>query len=48
MTNDKINWDRVNAYLERSKTRAVLKPYGYPDITNPFTSAYADVDVAPR
>ena len=31
-----------------SKTRAVLKPYGMPDITNPFTSAYADVDVAPR
>ena len=26
----------------------VLKPYGMPDITNPFTSAYADVDAAPR
>ena len=48
MANDKINWDRVNGYLKRSKTRAVLKPYGMPDITNPFTSAYADVDVAPR
>jgi len=48
MANDRINWDRVNNYLTRSKTRAVLKPYGMPDITNPFTSAYADVDVAPR
>ncbi len=48
MTKDRINWDRVNAYMTRSKTRAVLKPYGIPDITNPFTSAYADVDVAPR
>ncbi len=45
---DKINWDRVQAYLDRSSTRAVLKPYGFPDITNPFTSRYADVDVAPR
>ncbi len=45
---DKINWDRVQAYLGRSSTRAVLKPYGFPDITNPFTSRYADVDVAPR
>ena len=48
MAKDRINWDRVNAYMERSKTRAVLKPYGMPDITNPFTSAYADVDVSPR
>ena len=48
MADDRINWDRVNTYLTRSKTRAVLKPYGMPDITNPFTSAYADVDVAPR
>jgi len=45
---DRINWDRVQQYLGRSNTRAVLKPYGLPDITNPFTSRYADVDVAPR
>ena len=48
MQHDRINWDRVQQYLGRSNTRAVLKPYGLPDITNPFTSRYADVDVAPR
>ena len=43
-----INWQRVEEHLSRSKSRSVLKAYGSPDITNPFTSAFAEVDVMPR
>ncbi|MGF1617307.1 MAG: 3-keto-5-aminohexanoate cleavage protein [Acidimicrobiia bacterium] len=48
MSENKINWERVQGYLDGSSTRAVLKPYGLPDITNPFTSRYADVEVLPK
>ena len=45
---DKINWERVNNHLEKSKSRSILKPYGMPDLTNPFTSEFAKVDVSPK
>ncbi len=45
---NKINWTRVNDYLKRSKSRSVLKPYGLPDLTNPFTSEFADIEVLPK
>ena len=45
---DKINWKRVNEHLDRSKSRSILKPYGLPDLTNPFTSEFSKVDVSPK
>lgn len=47
MTN-KINWDYVEHRGKKDGYYAVWKPYGIPEIIDPFKSVFADVDVMPK
>jgi 3-keto-5-aminohexanoate cleavage enzyme len=39
--NDGINWDLVNRVFDREGERMIWKPYGLPEIVDPFGSAFA-------
>lgn len=43
-----IRWDKVQRTLERKEKGAIWKPYGIPEMMNPITSAFAEVDVSPK
>jgi 3-keto-5-aminohexanoate cleavage enzyme len=45
---DHIDWDRVRRTSEREGDRMIWKPYGLPEITNPYESAFAPgIEVLP-
>lgn len=48
LKNNKIKWDHVNKHLERTGVQAIWKAYGMPEVVDPFTSRYADIDPMPR
>ena len=46
---DRINWDRVEKAAKREGRKIVWKPYGFPEVLDPFASAFVNgLDVAPR
>ena len=46
---DRVDWARVEASLDRMGRHAILKPQGWPSVTQPDRSAFlGDVDTAPR
>lgn len=45
---DKVNWDYINHRGKKDGYFAVWKPYGIPEIIDPYTSVFADVDVMPK
>lgn len=48
MSNDKIKWDQVNKWVERAGLKTTWKPYGMPEVIDPFTSRFADIDPMPK
>jgi 3-keto-5-aminohexanoate cleavage enzyme len=48
MSADKIKWDQVNKWVERAGLKTTWKPYGMPEVIDPFTSRFADVDPMPK
>lgn len=45
---DKIKWDHVRKWVERAGLKTTWKPYGMPEVIDPFTSRFADVDPMPK
>ncbi len=45
---NKINWDFVERRGKKDGYYAVWKPYGIPEIIDPYKSVFADVDVMPK
>ncbi|MGV1048834.1 MAG: 3-keto-5-aminohexanoate cleavage protein [Solirubrobacterales bacterium] len=43
-----IDWDRVQAGLERGGHRCVSQPYGLPSLGNPLRSAFFEGEISPR
>ena len=55
MGKDKVNWDYVRRWMgevnplgEPGGVIGINRMYGYPEVTNPFTTMYGDVDIAPE
>jgi len=48
MSDDRIKWDQVNKWVERAGLKTTWKPYGMPEVIDPFTSRFADVDPMPK
>lgn len=44
---NKINWERVASALERAQHRMIWRPYGFPNIGSPITSAFVDGAIQP-
>lgn len=45
---DKIKWDQVRKWVERAGLKTTWKTYGMPEVLDPFTSRFADVDPCPK
>ena len=45
---DRIKWDHVRKWVERGGLKTTWKPYGMPEVIDPFTSRFADVDPMPK
>ena len=45
---DKIKWDHVRKWVARAGLKTTWKPYGMPEVIDPFTSCFADVDPMPK
>lgn len=45
---DKINWNHVNKWVAREGIKTNWKVYGMPEILDPFSSRFADVEPMPR
>ncbi|MBS1843043.1 MAG: 3-keto-5-aminohexanoate cleavage protein [Actinobacteria bacterium] len=43
-----IDWDRVQAGLERGGHRCISQPYGLPSLGNPVESAFFEGEISPR
>jgi 3-keto-5-aminohexanoate cleavage enzyme len=48
MSDDRIKWDQVHKWVERAGLKTTWKPYGMPEVIDPFTSRFADVDPMPK
>ena len=48
MSDDKIKWDQVDKWVARQGLKTTWKPYGMPEVLDPFTSRFADVDPMPK
>ena len=48
MSDDKIKWKQVDKWVARQGLKTTWKPYGMPEVLDPFTSAFADVDPMPK
>src|SRR5687768_1539575 len=48
MSDDKIKWDQVDKWVARQGLKTTWKPYGMPEVLDPFKSRFADVDVMPK
>ena len=48
LTDNRIKWDHVNKHLGRTGVQAFWKAYGMPEILDPYTSRYADIDPMPK
>src|SRR5262249_1137653 len=44
----KSKWDHVGKWVERAGLKTTWKPYGMPEILDPFTSRFADIDPMPK
>ena len=45
---DRIKWDHVRKWVARAGLKTTWKPYGMPEVIDPFTSRFADVDPMPK
>ena len=45
---DKIKWDHVRKWVDRAGLKTTWKPYGMPEVIDPFTSRFADIDPMPK
>ena len=45
---DKIKWEHVRKWVDRAGLKTTWKPYGMPEVIDPFTSSFADVDPMPK
>ena len=45
---DKIKWEHVRKWVDRAGLKTTWKPYGMPEVIDPFTSRFADVDPMPK
>ncbi len=45
---DKVNWEQVRKWVGRAGLKTSWQVYGMPEILDPFTSRFADVDPMPR
>lgn len=45
---DKVNWDHVRKWVGRAGLKTQWKPYGMPEVLDPFTSRFVDVDPMPK
>lgn len=50
MSNSKntVNWELIDKLKEQEEFKCHWIPYGFPEIVDPFTSVYADVDLQPK
>ena len=46
--NDRIKWDQVRKWVGRAGLKTNWKPFGMPEVLDPFTSRFADVDPLPK
>ncbi len=45
---DKVNWDQVKKWVSRAGLKTQWKPYGMPEVLDPYTSRFVDVDPLPK
>ena len=45
---DKVNWDQVRKWVSRAGLKTQWKPYGMPEVLDPYTSRFVDVDPLPK
>ena len=45
---DKVNWEQVRKWVARAGLKTQWKPYGMPEVLDPFGSRFADVDPMPK
>ncbi len=48
MSDDKIKWKQVDKWVARQGLKTTWKPYGMPEVLDPFSSTFADVDPMPK
>ncbi|MGY4400741.1 3-keto-5-aminohexanoate cleavage protein [Bradyrhizobium sp. USDA 3315] len=48
ITNNRVNWEQVNKWLGRTGLQMTWQPYGLPDIMDPYSSRFSDVEPMPR
>lgn len=48
LTNNRIRWDHVRKWVDRDGLKTQWKPWGMPEVVNPNSSAFADIDPMPR
>lgn len=45
---DRVKWDQVRKWVSRQGLKTTWKPYGMPEVLDPFSSRFADVDPLPK
>lgn len=48
LTKNSINWEHVNKWLGRTGIEMKWQPYGLPEIMDPYTTMFSDVQPMPR
>ena len=45
---DKVNWEYIEEWKKKGEFKAIWNPYGLPEVVDPFTSKYGDIEVQPK
>jgi 3-keto-5-aminohexanoate cleavage enzyme len=48
MSKDKVKWDQVKKWVARDGLKTTWKAYGMPEVLDPFSSSFADIDPMPK
>lgn len=45
---DKVNWKYIEEWKKKGEFKTIWMPFGLPEIVDPFTSRYGDIEVQPK
>jgi len=45
---DKVDWEVIEEWKKKEEFKTIWNPYGLPEIVDPFTSRYGDIEVQPK
>lgn len=45
---DRVNWEQVQKWVARTGLKTNWKPFGMPEMLDPFTSRFAEIEPMPK